>query len=98
MALTEVFFVLSGACVVFVWLVRVIIILAPKLCWPIPGDFFTSMGKWAEVKLNRKVMIIPADFTKDDIYGSVWQKIQGLDIAVLGLLDLQMTLDVELYV
>lgn len=98
--------------------------LVPKLCWTIPGDFFTSMGKWAvitggsegigkayaeefakhglnvvlisrskeklvkaardiEVKMNRKVMVIAADFTKDDIYGSIRQKIQSLDIAVL---------------
>lgn len=31
-------------------------------------------------------MVIVADFTRDDIYGRIKESIQGLDIAVLGLL------------
>ncbi|KAB5567491.1 hypothetical protein PHYPO_G00233390 [Pangasianodon hypophthalmus] len=124
MALMELIFVLSGACVVLFWLARMFMMLAPKVCWPIPGNFFTSMGKWAvitggsegigkayaeefarlglnvviisrskekldraardiEVKMDRKVMVIAVDFTKDDIYGCIKENIQGLDIAVL---------------
>ncbi|KAK2841045.1 hypothetical protein Q7C36_012624 [Tachysurus vachellii] len=124
MELIELIFVLSGACVVFFWVTRTIMMLAPKVFWPIPGNFITSMGKWAvitggsegigkayaeqfarfglnvviisrskeklvkaardiEVRTNRKVMIISTDFTKDDIYGSIQENIQGLDIAVL---------------
>lgn len=36
--------------------------------------------------MGRKVMVIVADFTKDNIYGHIKETIQGLDIAVLGLL------------
>ncbi|KAK3565782.1 hypothetical protein QTP86_015047 [Hemibagrus guttatus] len=124
MALIELIFVLCGACVVFFWLTRAIMMLAPNLGGPIPGNFFTSVGKWAvitggsegigkayaeefarlglnlviisrskeklvraardiEVKTNRKVMVISTDFTKDDIYKSIKENIQDLDIAVL---------------
>ncbi|KAG7332389.1 hypothetical protein KOW79_004223 [Hemibagrus wyckioides] len=124
MALIEFIFVLCGACVVFFWLTRAIMMLAPMIGGPIPGSFFTSMGKWAvitggsegigkayaeefarlglnvviisrnkeklaraakdiEVKTNRKVMVISTDFTKDDIYESIKENIQDLDIAVL---------------
>ncbi|KAK3540624.1 hypothetical protein QTP70_034378 [Hemibagrus guttatus] len=37
----------------------------------------------SEVKTNRKVMVISTDFTKDDIYKSIKENIQDLDIAVL---------------
>lgn len=47
MALIELIFVLSGACVVLLWLVHVFLLLAPKVLWLIPGNLFTSMGKWA---------------------------------------------------
>lgn len=47
MALIELIFVLSGVCVVLFWLVHVFMLLAPKVCWRISGNFFTSMGKWA---------------------------------------------------
>lgn len=47
MALIEFIFVLSGACVVLFWLACMFMMLAPRVCWPIPGNFFTSMGKWA---------------------------------------------------
>ncbi|XP_060787896.1 17-beta-hydroxysteroid dehydrogenase type 3 isoform X2 [Neoarius graeffei] len=124
MALIELIFVVSGACVVLFWLAHMFMMLATRVCWPIPGNFFTSMGKWAvitggsegigrayadefarcglnvviisrskekldraatdiEVKTNRNVMVIVADFTKDDIYGGIKESIQGLDIAIL---------------
>lgn len=38
-----------------------------------------------EVKMDRKVMVIAADFTKDDFYGHIKENIQSLDVAVLGL-------------
>lgn len=47
MALIELIFILSGACVVLFWLARGFMMLALMVCWPIPGNFFTSMGKWA---------------------------------------------------
>lgn len=47
MALIELIFVLSGACVVLFWLAHMFMMLATRVCWPIPGNFFTSMGKWA---------------------------------------------------
>lgn len=47
MALIEFIFVMIGACVVFFWLMHVFMLLAPKVCWLIPGNFVTSMGKWA---------------------------------------------------
>lgn len=62
MALIELIFVLCGACVVFFWLKRAIMMLAPKASGPIPGSFFTSMGKWAgEVfftQLNQSIFFI----------------------------------------
>ncbi|KAI5614029.1 testosterone 17-beta-dehydrogenase 3 isoform X1 [Silurus asotus] len=48
MALIELIFVLSGACVVLLWLARGLMMLAPKAC-SISGNFFTSMGKWAVI-------------------------------------------------
>ncbi|XP_053360309.1 17-beta-hydroxysteroid dehydrogenase type 3 isoform X4 [Clarias gariepinus] len=127
MALIEFIFVLSGACIVLAWLGRVFTMLAPKVFWPIPGNFFTSMGKWAvitggsdgigkayaeefarlglnvviisrskekldrvarelENKMDRKVMVIVADLTKNDIDGHIKKYIQGLEVAVLALL------------
>ncbi|XP_053360308.1 17-beta-hydroxysteroid dehydrogenase type 3 isoform X3 [Clarias gariepinus] len=124
MALIEFIFVLSGACIVLAWLGRVFTMLAPKVFWPIPGNFFTSMGKWAvitggsdgigkayaeefarlglnvviisrskekldrvarelENKMDRKVMVIVADLTKNDIDGHIKKYIQGLEVAVL---------------
>lgn len=47
MELMELIFVLSGACVVLFWLAHVVMLFAPKVCWLIPGNFFTSVGKWA---------------------------------------------------
>lgn len=52
----------------------------------VSGLILTSFLFPTEVKMDRKVMVIAADFTKDDIYGHINENIQGLDIAVLGLL------------
>lgn len=49
------------------------------------GIRLTSLLFPAEVKMGRKVMVIVADFTKDNIYGHIKETIQGLEIAVLGL-------------
>ncbi|XP_062854996.1 17-beta-hydroxysteroid dehydrogenase type 3 [Trichomycterus rosablanca] len=124
MALLELVFSLIGVCVVLCWLARALTVLSPQVCYPLPENFFTSMGKWAVItggsdgigkayaqelgrrglnvviisrskeKLNRtareielknlrKVIVIPADFTKDDIYGHIKKIIKDLDIAVL---------------
>ncbi|KAF7695285.1 testosterone 17-beta-dehydrogenase 3 [Silurus meridionalis] len=123
MALIELIFVLSGACVVLLWLARGLKMIAPKVC-SISGNFFTSMGKWAvitggsggigkayaeefarlglnvviisrskekldksardiEIKMDRSIMVIAADFTKDNIYENIKETIKDLDIAVL---------------
>lgn len=47
MELIELIFVFSGACVVLFWLAHAFMLFAPNVCWPIPENFFTSMGKWA---------------------------------------------------
>ncbi|XP_051964462.1 17-beta-hydroxysteroid dehydrogenase type 3-like isoform X1 [Xyrauchen texanus] len=52
MTLTEIIFILTGTCVVLFFggkLVFLVMMLAPKLCYPLPDSFFTSLGKWAVV-------------------------------------------------
>ncbi|XP_076859727.1 17-beta-hydroxysteroid dehydrogenase type 3 isoform X2 [Brachyhypopomus gauderio] len=127
MALIEVVFILVGVCCVFFCgrrLARVLMVLFPKFWYPLPENFFTSMGKWAvitggsegigrayaqqlaghglnvvlisrsrgkletaaqdiELTTGRKVTVISADFTKDDIYTSIEESISSLDVAIL---------------
>lgn len=52
----------------------------------VSGLRLTSLFFPTEAKTNRKVMVISTDFTKDDIYESIKENIQDLDITVLGLL------------
>ncbi|TRY86524.1 hypothetical protein DNTS_010144 [Danionella cerebrum] len=50
MTLTEIIFILSGACAILVFggkLASLAVMLVPKLFCPLPDDFFTSLGKWA---------------------------------------------------
>ncbi|XP_066500180.1 17-beta-hydroxysteroid dehydrogenase type 3 [Hoplias malabaricus] len=52
MALIEVFFALVGACVILrcaVWLAHWPMIFFPSVFYPLPENFFTSMGKWAVI-------------------------------------------------
>ncbi|XP_057212888.1 17-beta-hydroxysteroid dehydrogenase type 3 isoform X2 [Triplophysa rosa] len=49
---TEIIFMLAGTCTVMffgVKLLGLVMMLAPKLCYPLPVSFFTSLGKWAVV-------------------------------------------------
>ncbi|KAK1801263.1 hypothetical protein P4O66_022956 [Electrophorus voltai] len=127
MALIEFVFILVGVCAVFfcgIRLMRMLMVLFPKFWYPLPENFFTSMGKWAvitggsegighayalqlarhglnvvlisrsreklekaarniERSTGRKVKLISADFTKDNIYGHIQESLRGLDVAVL---------------
>ncbi|XP_051509298.1 17-beta-hydroxysteroid dehydrogenase type 3 isoform X2 [Myxocyprinus asiaticus] len=52
MTLTEIIFILTGTCAVLFFggkLVCLFMTLTPKLCYPLPNSFFTSLGKWAVV-------------------------------------------------
>ncbi|XP_017570267.1 testosterone 17-beta-dehydrogenase 3 [Pygocentrus nattereri] len=52
MALTELIFTLVGACVVLFYcakLVHMLMLLFPRVWYPLPENFFTSMGKWAVI-------------------------------------------------
>lgn len=51
----------------------------------VSGLRLTSLLFPTEVKMDRKVVVIAADFTKDDFYGHIKENIQNLDVAVLGL-------------
>uniref|UniRef100_A0A4W4EXE8 Hydroxysteroid (17-beta) dehydrogenase 3 n=1 Tax=Electrophorus electricus TaxID=8005 RepID=A0A4W4EXE8_ELEEL len=128
MALIEFVFILVGVCAVFfcgIRLMRMLMVLFPKFWYPLPENFFTSMGKWAVItggsegighayalqlarhglnvvlisrsreklekaarnigrrSTGRKVKLISADFTKDNIYGHIQESLRGLDVAVL---------------
>ncbi|XP_073672334.1 17-beta-hydroxysteroid dehydrogenase type 3 isoform X1 [Paramisgurnus dabryanus] len=127
MTLTEIILILAGTCTVMLFGVKLIcfvMVLAPKLCYPLPESFMTSLGKWAVItggsdgigrayaqelskyglnvviisrnqeKLDRaartielatgvQVKVIAADFTKDNIYGHIMERIEGLDIGIL---------------
>uniref|UniRef100_A0A4W5R6N5 Hydroxysteroid (17-beta) dehydrogenase 3 n=1 Tax=Hucho hucho TaxID=62062 RepID=A0A4W5R6N5_9TELE len=127
MDLMELFFVCLGAAVVVFYgvkMVRFAKMLYPRVCFPQPDSFFTSMGEWAVVtggsdgigkayafelagrglnvvilsrtkdKLDRvaleigettgqKVKVIVADFTEDDMYEHIEEKLKGLNISVL---------------
>lgn len=53
MTFTEIIFILAGTCTVMffgVKLICLVMVLAPKLCYPLPESFMTSLGKWAGEK------------------------------------------------
>uniref|UniRef100_A0A8C8H601 Testosterone 17-beta-dehydrogenase 3 n=1 Tax=Oncorhynchus tshawytscha TaxID=74940 RepID=A0A8C8H601_ONCTS len=123
----EVFFVSLGTAVMVFYgvkMVRFAKMFHPRVWFPQPESFFTSMGEWAVVtggsdgigrayafelagrglnvvilsrtkdKLDRvaleieettgqKVKVIVADFTEDDMYECIKEKLKGLNIGVL---------------
>uniref|UniRef100_A0AAY4AKQ2 Uncharacterized protein n=1 Tax=Denticeps clupeoides TaxID=299321 RepID=A0AAY4AKQ2_9TELE len=124
----ELFFTAVGACVILhcgLKVLTVLKVLFPKVWYPVPSGYFTSMGEWAVVtgasdgigrayaielskhgmnvaiisrsqeKLNKtaveigettgkRVKVIVADFTKDDVYENIAQNLQDLNIGILG--------------
>ncbi|XP_028832716.1 17-beta-hydroxysteroid dehydrogenase type 3 isoform X1 [Denticeps clupeoides] len=123
----ELFFTAVGACVILhcgLKVLTVLKVLFPKVWYPVPSGYFTSMGEWAVVtgasdgigrayaielskhgmnvaiisrsqeKLNKtaveigettgkRVKVIVADFTKDDVYENIAQNLQDLNIGIL---------------
>ncbi|XP_073723858.1 17-beta-hydroxysteroid dehydrogenase type 3 isoform X1 [Misgurnus anguillicaudatus] len=52
MTLTEIIFILAGTCTVMLFgvkLICLVMVLAPKICYPLPESFMTSLGKWAVI-------------------------------------------------
>ncbi|XP_062372184.1 17-beta-hydroxysteroid dehydrogenase type 3 [Sardina pilchardus] len=123
----ELVFTVLGAGVAFYYVlktVRLLRVLFPKFWYPLPGDFFTSMGEWAVItggsdgigkayalelaqrgmnvvivsrsveKLNnaaeeigritrKRVKVLAVDFTKDNVYESIEESLEDLNIGVL---------------
>ncbi|KAF7669877.1 hypothetical protein LDENG_00100530 [Lucifuga dentata] len=127
MDLMELFFIFLGSAVVVYYGVKLLLfsrMLCPKVWFPLPKSFFTSMGEWAVVtgasegigrkyafelagqgmnvvilsrtkmKLDqvakeigdstgKRVKVIAADFTEENIFTEIEDKLKDLNIGVL---------------